>query len=99
MIAARAHPASLPRRDRRPDQYPRPTLRHSRETERHGSFTTAPYFATSPITSVTDHQIACRFDREKMIDFSGSGLPPVGYDIGGMSGAPLLMHFGSPRCC
>ena len=27
-----------------------------------------------------------------MIDFSGSGLPPVGYDIGGgVSGAPLLM--------
>jgi hypothetical protein len=30
-----------------------------------GNFTTAPYFATTPITSVTDHQIACRFDREK----------------------------------
>jgi hypothetical protein len=54
-------------------------------------FATAPYFATTPITSVTDHQIACRFDRQKMIDFSGSGLPPVGYDIGGVSGGPLLM--------
>jgi hypothetical protein len=56
-----------------------------------GNFTTAPYFATTPITSVTDHQIACRFDRGKMIDFSGSGLPPVGYDIGGVSGGPMLM--------
>lgn len=43
------------------------------------------------ITSVTDHQIACRFDREKSIDFSGSGLPPQGYDIGGVSGGPLLI--------
>ncbi len=56
-----------------------------------GNFTTAPYFATAPITSVTDRQIKCLFDREKMIDFSGSGLPPLGYDIGGVSGGPLLM--------
>jgi len=56
-----------------------------------GDFATAPYFAMTPITSVTDHQIACRFDREKTIDFSGSGLPPQGYDIGGVSGGPLLM--------
>ena len=55
------------------------------------AFVTAPYFATTPITSVTEHQIACRFDREKMIDFSGSGLPPVGYDIGGVSGGPMLI--------
>lgn len=56
-----------------------------------GNFATAPYFAMTAITSVTDHQIACRFDREKTIDFSGSGLPPQGYDIGGVSGGPLLM--------
>jgi hypothetical protein len=55
-----------------------------------GNFATAPYFATLPVTSVTDRQISCRFDREKMIDFSGSGLPPVGYDIGGVSGGPML---------
>jgi hypothetical protein len=56
-----------------------------------GHFVTAPYFAMPPITSVTDRQIACRFDREKMIDLGGSGLPPPGYDIGGISGGPLLM--------
>jgi hypothetical protein len=56
-----------------------------------GHFATAPYFAMPPITSVTDHQIACRFNRAKMIDFSGSGLPPPGYDIGGVSGGPLLV--------
>jgi hypothetical protein len=56
-----------------------------------GNFATAPYFAMTPITSVTDHQISCRFDREKSIDFSGGGLRPQGYDIGGVSGGPLLM--------
>jgi hypothetical protein len=50
-----------------------------------------PYFAMPPITSVTVRQITCRFEREKMIDFSGSGLPPQGYDIGGVSGGPMLM--------
>jgi hypothetical protein len=54
-------------------------------------FATAPYFAMTPITSITDHQIACRFDRERAIDFSGSGLPPQGYDMGGVSGGPLLI--------
>jgi hypothetical protein len=56
-----------------------------------GHFATAPYFAMPRITSVTDHQITCRFDREKMIDLGGSGLPPPGYDIGGVSGGPLLV--------
>lgn len=54
-------------------------------------FVTAPYFAMPKITSVTDLQITCRFDREKIIDLSGSGLPPQGYDIGGASGGPMLM--------
>ena len=56
-----------------------------------GDFITAPYFAMPPISSVTDHQITCRFDRDKLIDLSGHGLPPQGYDIGGVSGGPLLM--------
>jgi hypothetical protein len=54
-------------------------------------FVTAPYFAMPPITSVTDRQITCRFDREKMLALSESGLPPPGYDIGGVSGGPMLM--------
>jgi hypothetical protein len=56
-----------------------------------GDFITAPYFAMPPITSVTDHQISCRFERETMVDLSGAGLPPQGYDIGGVSGGPMLM--------
>jgi hypothetical protein len=54
-------------------------------------FAAVPYFAMPPITRVTDRQITCRFERDKMIDFSGSGLPPQGYDIGGVSGGPMLM--------
>jgi hypothetical protein len=54
-------------------------------------FATAPYFTMPPITSVTDRQITCRFEREKMLDLGGSGLPPPGYDIGGVSGGPMLM--------
>jgi hypothetical protein len=56
-----------------------------------GNFITAPYFAMPPISSVTEHQITCRFERKKLIDLSGHGLPPQGYDIGGVSGGPLLM--------
>ena len=52
---------------------------------------TTPYFAMPSITSVTDHQITCRFEREKMVDLAGHGLPPQGYDIGGISGGPMLM--------
>jgi hypothetical protein len=63
----------------------------SRRVTSKGDFVTAPYFAMPPITSVTDHQIACRFEREKMIDLGGQGLPPQGYDIGGVSGGPLLI--------
>ena len=55
------------------------------------TFAAVPYFAMPPMTRVTDRQITCRFEREKLIDFSGSGLPPEGYDIGGVSGGPLLM--------
>jgi hypothetical protein len=54
-------------------------------------FAAVPYFAMPPITRVTDRQITCRFERDKMIDFSGSGLPPQGYNIGGVSGGPMLM--------
>lgn len=43
------------------------------------------------VTSITDHQIACRFDRESWIDVQGNGLPPLGYGLGGISGGPLLV--------
>jgi hypothetical protein len=41
-------------------------------------------------TEVTDRVITCQFDRQQWIDHLGNGLPPEGYDQGGLSGAPLL---------
>jgi hypothetical protein len=54
-------------------------------------FAAVPYRAMTPISAVTERQITCRFDRDYMLDLSGAGLPPAGYDIGGMSGGPLLI--------
>jgi hypothetical protein len=42
------------------------------------------------LTSLTDHQLCCQFDRSSWIDVRGLGLPPVGYDLGGVSGGPML---------
>jgi hypothetical protein len=42
------------------------------------------------VTSVTEHQITCRFDRANHMDIRGYGLPPAGYDLGGVSGGPML---------
>jgi hypothetical protein len=41
--------------------------------------------------SITDHQITMRFERDFMIDLHGTGLPPLGYGFGGISGGPLLV--------
>jgi hypothetical protein len=45
----------------------------------------------SSATSVTQHQITQRYEREFMIDQHGNGLPPKGYGLGGISGGPLLV--------
>jgi hypothetical protein len=42
-------------------------------------------------SSVTEHQITVRLEREFMIDQHGTGLPPPGYGLGGISGGPLLV--------
>jgi hypothetical protein len=42
------------------------------------------------LTSFTEHQLCCQFDRSGWVDVRGLGLPPVGYDIGGVSGGPML---------
>jgi hypothetical protein len=86
-----------------PTQWQPPTLRpgdfaffagfpaQTRGITSDGHFATVPYAAIPVVTSATEHQIACRFNREAMIDLGGHGLPPQGYDIGGVSGGPLLM--------
>ncbi|HXQ09158.1 MAG TPA: hypothetical protein VN831_30910 [Bradyrhizobium sp.] len=42
------------------------------------------------LSSFTEHQVCCQFARENWIDVRGIGLPPVGYDLGGVSGGPML---------
>lgn len=54
-------------------------------------FAAAPYRAVTPITTINEHQITCRFDRDHMLDLGDQGLPPVGHDIRGVSGGPLLI--------
>jgi len=54
------------------------------------------YAALTPIESVSDRNIGCAFDRSEWIDTAGLGLPPEGFDLGGVSGAPLLVVDESP---
>jgi hypothetical protein len=46
--------------------------------------------AMVPLTDLTDYHLCCRFDRRYWVDVRGLGLPPVGYDLGGVSGGPML---------
>jgi hypothetical protein len=46
-----------------------------------------------PLTDMTEYQLCCRFDRRYWVDVRGLGLPPVGYDLGGVSGGPMLQPF------
>ncbi|OMI09498.1 hypothetical protein BSN85_16345 [Bradyrhizobium brasilense] len=46
--------------------------------------------AMTPLTDFTEYQVGCRFDRQYWVDVRGLGLPPVGYDLGGVSGGPML---------
>jgi hypothetical protein len=42
-------------------------------------------------TAITDRQITARIERDSLVDNTGNGLPPPGYGLGGISGAPLLV--------
>ena len=46
--------------------------------------------AMVPQTSFTEHQLCCQFDRRYWMDIRGLGLPPVGYELSGASGGPML---------
>jgi hypothetical protein len=59
-----------------------------------GTIEFGSYSALSGVNSITEHQIQIRFDREHMIEHYGTGLPPLGYGLGGMSGGPML----APEC-
>jgi hypothetical protein len=49
------------------------------------------YVAAPRINSASDRQITCPFEREYWIDPTGHGLPPRGFDLGGISGGPMLI--------
>jgi len=53
-------------------------------------FTFGLHSALVPITSFTEYQLCCQFDRRYWTDIRGLGLPPVGYELGGISGGPML---------
>ena len=46
--------------------------------------------AMVPLTSFTEQQLCCQFERRYWIDIRGLGLPPVGYELSGTSGGPML---------
>jgi len=47
------------------------------------------YFGISVATSVTDQYVAAQFERTEMVDILGTGLPPEGEWLGGLSGGPM----------
>jgi hypothetical protein len=49
------------------------------------------YIAGGPIGSASDRQISMPFERQFWLDISGLGLPPEGFDPGGISGGPMMM--------
>ena len=63
---------------------------HERFTLSSHEFSFGIYAALGTATSISDRDITCQFERENWIEISGFQVPPEGYDLGGMSGAPLL---------
>jgi hypothetical protein len=41
--------------------------------------------------TITERHITMLIEREFLVDWTGHGVPPAGYGLGGMSGAPLLV--------
>lgn len=54
------------------------------------------YSAISPVSSVSERHFGCAFDRSEWLDTLGNGLPEAGYDLGGISGCPVLALKESP---
>jgi hypothetical protein len=64
-----------------------------REVE-HGIFT-----ALTVADNITDREISGHFERERQVDKPGRPTAPEGYDIGGVSGAPLVTMVDSANLC
>jgi hypothetical protein len=61
-----------------------------RDRIRSKEFSFGLHSAMVPLTSFTQYQLCCQFDRRYWVDIRGLGLPPVGYELGGVSGGPML---------
>lgn len=48
------------------------------------------YSALTPVSSVSDRHFGCAFERSEWLDTMGLGLPEEGYNLGGISGCPVL---------
>jgi hypothetical protein len=46
--------------------------------------------AMVPLTSHTEYQLCCQLDRDSRVNLRDLGLPPERYDLGGVSGGPML---------
>lgn len=53
-------------------------------------FSFGTYSALGTATSISDKNITCQFEREHWVKITGLKLPPEGYPVDGLSGAPLL---------
>jgi hypothetical protein len=53
-------------------------------------FTFGLHSGMVPLTSFTEYQLCCQFDRRYWVDVRGLGMPPIGYELGGVSGGPIL---------
>jgi len=53
------------------------------------------YGAAGISTSVSDESIVCQMDRDNLVEVLGLPIPEVGYDVGGLSGAPLFAFWES----
>ena len=49
------------------------------------------YASLTPVSSVSERHLGCVFDRLKWVDTFGKGFPGDEYDLGGISGAPVLV--------
>lgn len=55
------------------------------------------YSAITPVSSVSERHFGCAFDRSEWLDTMGHGIPEEGYDLGGISGCPVLALKESPE--
>jgi hypothetical protein len=53
------------------------------------------YGAGGISTAVNDESIVCQMERDNLVEALGLPIPEVGYDVGGLSGAPLFAFWES----